>query len=121
MSNSRSVASTRLLESFYKVGLRNPSSRLIVRHSALDFRSLRDDGASSSTLETKAVDASLSRRLALMSLLAAPAVLSAPSSRALELPLAAPKDEFDQEEDSLIELFAVIGLSCFGILDCNCQ
>jgi hypothetical protein len=57
--------------------------------------------------------ASLSRRAALLSLLAVPSVLSA---RALQLPSIAPKDEFDQEEDSLIELFAVIASSCRAYL-----
>lgn len=58
----------------------------------------------------------LSRQAALLSLLAVPSVLSAPLSRALQLPSIAPKDEFDQEEDSLIELFVVIASSCRAYL-----
>lgn len=52
------------------------------------------------------VEASLSRRSAMLSLLAASPLLFASLSHALELRSAAPKDEFDQEEESLIELFS---------------
>lgn len=61
------------------------------------------------------VEASLSRRSAMLSLLAASPLLFASLSHALELRSAAPKDEFDQEEESLIELFSVTSLFVFVI------
>uniref|UniRef100_A0A7I4BNI0 Uncharacterized protein n=1 Tax=Physcomitrium patens TaxID=3218 RepID=A0A7I4BNI0_PHYPA len=104
---------TGILESFRVEGLRiwSASSRLNSKRCSLDCRSsLRDDVVSN--LKTRrrcavVVEASLSRRSAMLSLLAASPLLFASLSHALELRSAAPKDEFDQEEESLIELFSV--------------
>lgn len=103
---------TGILESFRVEGLRiwSASSRLNSKRCSLDCRSsLRDDVVSN--LKTRrrcavVVEASLSRRSAMLSLLAASPLLFASLSHALELRSAAPKDEFDQEEESLIELFS---------------
>lgn len=109
------------LESFRveNSALRNSSFRLNLKPCAFQCRSsVRDCGSSSSNSnDSRPMAASLSRRVAVLSLLAAPSVLSAaasPPSRALELPL---KDEFDQEEDSLIELFSVRS-SCHACKTC---
>ena len=48
----------------------------------------------------------LSRRAVILSLIGAPCLLSAPISHAFEMPTL--KDEFDDEEDSLVKLFSVI-------------
>ena len=123
----RSVGFTGLQEPFRgeRLGCWSSSSRSHLKRSSLDCRSFaRDDAASSSNSgrgSPVVAGASLSRRAALLSLMAVPSVLSAPLSRALQLPSIAPKDEFDQEEDSLIDLFAVIASSCLRICILSCS
>lgn len=57
--------------------------------------------------QCKAVETKdLSRRAVILSLIGAPCLLSAPISHAFEMPTL--KDEFDDEEDSLVKLFSVL-------------